>query len=346
MNKKYLNMKIAIYHREGSFSDRWIAYCKKYNIEYLLINVLESHIIEQIKNERFTHFMWHINHMNSVDLMIYPYIFNSLESFGVKCFPNFYTRWHFDDKIAQKYLLEGIEAPLVPSYVFYSRKDALFYLKEETFPIVAKLKRGAGATNVKLLNSLEEAKKYVDLMFSVGINSNSGALENLDQKFRVAKQIKNPFLLIKKTYQFLLKNRNENKVRDSEKGYFYYQKYMPNNSYDTRIIIINNKAVAIRRNNRNNDFRASGSGKVEYDHLLFDIKMIQIAFDVVKKISSQSLAFDFVYDEEHQPKIVEICFAFSMKAYDRCDGYWDIKLNYHPEKINLQEEMIKSFLNL
>ena len=31
-------MKIAIHHRKGSFSDRWIVYCKKEGIEYKLVN--------------------------------------------------------------------------------------------------------------------------------------------------------------------------------------------------------------------------------------------------------------------------------------------------------------------
>jgi hypothetical protein len=41
---------------------------------------------------------------------------------------------HFDDKIAQKYLLEAVEAPLAPSYVFFHKEDALGWISQATFP--------------------------------------------------------------------------------------------------------------------------------------------------------------------------------------------------------------------
>ena len=66
-------------------------------------------------------------------------------------FPNFNTAWHFDDKVGQKYLLEAIDAPLVPSYVFYSKEMALKWLEQTQFPKVFKLRGGAGSANVKLV---------------------------------------------------------------------------------------------------------------------------------------------------------------------------------------------------
>ena len=337
-------MKIAIDHKKRGFAERWIEYCKQNNINYILVDVYKTNIIDKIVDEGVTHFMWHINHASSTDLMLYPYLMNSLDTRGIKTFPNFNTRWHFDDKVAQKYLLESINAPLVPSYVFYSEAEDLSHLKTISFPIVTKLKRGAGATNVKLLKSFEEAEEYVKTMFSTGINPNAGALGNLDQKLRIAKQIKSPIHLIKKTYGFLVKNRREQKISNNERGYFYFQKFMPGNDYDTRVIVVGEKAIAIRRNNREGDFRASGSGIIEYDYNLFDTEMIKIAFEVSKQIKGQSLAFDFVYDMNKQAKIIEICFGFSKKAYDKCNSYWNSDLEIVHERVNLQYEMMRSFL--
>lgn len=335
-------MKIAIHHRPGSFSDRWITYCQQKGIDYKIVNCYDSDIIEQLVKENITHFMWHINHASAKDLMVFPYIMNSIESIGIKCFPNFNTRWHFDDKIAQKYLLESINAPLVPSYACYSESEALSHLKSISFPIVAKLKRGAGATNVKLLRSFEEAEKYVKIMFSTGINPNAGAIGNLDQKLRIAKQIKNPIHLIKKTYGFLVKNRREQKIGNYEKGYFYYQKFMPENDFDTRVIIVGDKAVAFKRINRENDFRASGSGKSSFEDI--DVEMIRIAFETYKKINAQSLAYDFIYDEDKKPKIIEVCFGFGTTISSTVPFYWDDKLIKHKGEINMQFEMMNFFL--
>src|SRR5690625_3021554 len=63
------------------------------------------------------------------DVMAARKILFALEHAGVQVFPDFRTAWHFDDKVAQKYLLEAIGAPLVPSYVFYDKEQALTWVR-------------------------------------------------------------------------------------------------------------------------------------------------------------------------------------------------------------------------
>lgn len=338
-------MKVAIHDRKGSFSDRWIEYCISKNIDYIKVNCHHTDIIEILRKNNITHLLWHINHQSYVDLMIASNILNALDIIGIKTFPNFHTRFHFDDKISQKYLLESINAPLVPSYVFYNKNEAIKFIKKTSFPIVGKLKRGAGSNNVLLLKSENEAIKYVEKLFSTGIISTAKPLENIHQKYRIAKQIKNPYYLLKKFTIYLSKNKKERSLGNIEKGYSYFQNFMPNNTFDTRIIVVNNIAFGIRRYTRKDDFRASGSGIINYDSSEIDIRTVQISFDIAKKISTQSLAFDYVYDEKGNPKIVEICFGFSMKAYDSCEGYWLNDLTFVKGKFNPQEIMISNFLS-
>jgi hypothetical protein len=38
-------MKIAIHHKSGSFSERWIEYCKEKDIPYMLVNCYDTDII-------------------------------------------------------------------------------------------------------------------------------------------------------------------------------------------------------------------------------------------------------------------------------------------------------------
>ena len=122
-------MKIAIHNREEGFTERWKAYCKQNDIEHLLVDCFQNDILPLLKKENITHLMWHLNHASSKDLMVYPYVMNAAENMGIKTFPNFNTRWHFDDKVAQKYLFESIGAPLVKSDVFYEETDALNFFK-------------------------------------------------------------------------------------------------------------------------------------------------------------------------------------------------------------------------
>ena len=56
-------MKIAIHHRPGSFSDRWIDYCKEKGVDYKIVNAYDSDIVEQVKD--CDAFMWHHHHSNT-----------------------------------------------------------------------------------------------------------------------------------------------------------------------------------------------------------------------------------------------------------------------------------------
>lgn len=338
-------MKIAIHHREGSFSVRWLEYCIENNLSYIIVNCYDSDILEILKNEQVTHLLWHFHHSSTYDIQISNYVFTSAELIGIKTFPNFATRWHFDDKIAQKYLFECLSLPHAKSWVFYSKNDALEFASQINFPIVAKLKRGAGSVNVKLLNNLKECHDFIYLMFDKGGMPAISIQGNLTGKIRIIKKLKNPILIMKKVANYLKKFYNERKIAVTEKGYLYFQEFLSDNSFDTRIVVVGNIAFGIRRFNRRNDFRASGSGKIDYNAKEIDKEIVKMAFDSAKKMKAQCVAFDFVYDKNKNPRIIEVCFAFSMFAYDNCEGYWDEDLNFYAKNFNPQFFMIKNLLD-
>ncbi len=141
-------MKIAIHHRKGSFSDRWIQYCEIHNIVYKLVDCYSNKIIEDLKG--CDGLIWHWNQNDYKAALSARQITKSIESMGLKIFPDTNTSWHFDDKVGQKYLLEAINAPMVESHVFYTKKEAMEWLSSTSFPKVFKLRGGAGSVNVKL----------------------------------------------------------------------------------------------------------------------------------------------------------------------------------------------------
>lgn len=99
-------MKIAFHHRPGSFSDRWIEYCKDNQIAYKLVNAYDSDIIQQVAD--CDAFMWHHSHVDYRDTLFAKQLLYSLQLSGKKVFPDFMTGWHFDDKVGQKYLLKPL----------------------------------------------------------------------------------------------------------------------------------------------------------------------------------------------------------------------------------------------
>ncbi|SFU37330.1 Carbamoyl-phosphate synthase L chain, ATP binding domain [Porphyromonadaceae bacterium KHP3R9] len=333
-------MKIAIHHRPGSFSDRWIAYCQQKSIDYKIVNCYDSDIVEQLKD--CDALMWHHHHADYKDALTAKRILFALEHAGVKVFPNFHTGWHFDDKVAQKYLLEAIDAPLVPSYVFYDIKEALDWATATTYPKVFKLKGGAGAANVKLVRSKKDAIKLINTAFGKGF-SQFNRLGNLKERYRKYKSGKDTLLGVAKGVGRLIIPTEFAKLQSRERGYVYFQEFIPDNKFDIRIVVIGGeRAAGEKRYVRKNDFRASGSGDFNYEDI--DLKAVEIAFDVSKRLNLQSVAFDFVLDSNKQPLIVEMSYGFGVEGISNAPGYWDSTLNWHEGKFNPQEWMVEEIL--
>src|SRR5690554_5150580 len=136
-------MKLAIHKSTSGFHPRWIEYCQINNIKHKIVNCYSNNIIEQL--EDCDALFWHFSQSNAKDIVVAKQILFALEHTGFKVFPNFNTAWHFDDKVAQKYLLESIKAPMVKSYAFYDKKEALNWANQTDFPKVFKLRGGAGS---------------------------------------------------------------------------------------------------------------------------------------------------------------------------------------------------------
>ena len=334
-------MKIAIHQKERDFSSKWIEYCEKNHINYKVVDCYRNDIIQQMHD--CDALFWHFSQSISKDVLFAKQLIYSLETAGKKVFPDFYTAWHFDDKVGQKYLLEAVNAPLVPSYIFYSEVKALEWIEKTGFPKVFKLRRGAGSAHVKLAKTKSQAIKLVRKAFSTGF-SQYDKVTNLKDRWHKYRNGKSSFWNVVKGILRFGKTTDFAKTVGKEKGYIYFQDFIPENDYDIRVIVIRNKAFAIKRLVREGDFRASGSGHVLYEKHHFDKNTIQLSFQVADKINSQCLAIDYVYQED-KPLIVELSYGFIKEVYYACEGYWDRDLNWHQGPFDPQGWMIENLIS-
>jgi glutathione synthase/RimK-type ligase-like ATP-grasp enzyme len=322
-------MKVAIHHNGNDyFSPEWIKYCKRENIEFKIVNAYANNIMDQLKE--YDVFLWHFSNYIHSDMLFGKQLLYSVSNMGVKVFPDFNTCWHFDDKVGQKYLLEGINAPIVNSYVFYDEATSLKWISETTFPKVFKLKGGAGSSNVRLVNCQREAKKLVRKAFSKGFVQYD-RFEALKRRILGVRSGSETNLgLIKGLVRFVIGSpyTKYSRMHGRDKGYVYFQDFIPNNKFDIRVVVTGNKAFAIKRMTLNGDFRASGSGLIKYDKNEIDERCVKIAFDINEKLNTQSITYDFVFTDNGVPLIVEISYGYYSPAYRKCPGYWDKKLNW------------------
>lgn len=333
-------MRIGIHQSKISFSERWVSYCRGQGIDYKIVNCYATDIISQLSD--CDALMWHYNHKGPKDSKFARQLLSSVESAGKVVFPDMRTAWHFDDKVGQKYLLEAIGAPLAQTYVFYSKEEALTWTKGTTYPKVFKLRNGAGSDNVRLVRDRRHAERLIRKAFGKGFKQYA-AWSNLKERYRKYRLGKTDLANVIRGVLRLYNPPRYAEVTPRERGYIYFQDFIPGNKYDIRVIVIADKAFAIKRMVRGNDFRASGSGFIKYEREHFDEKTLRLAFNVSEKLKSQCMAYDFVY-QSGNPVIVEISYGFALEAYDICPGYWDNNLNWYEGPFNPYGWMIEGIV--
>jgi glutathione synthase/RimK-type ligase-like ATP-grasp enzyme len=333
-------MKIALHRstRNGYFSERWIAYCQEMLIPYKIVNCYDFDIIRQLAD--CDALLWHFSHADARDFLFAKQLIKSVEEMGLIVMPNYNSCWHFDDKVAQKYLFEAIGANTPDTWIFYDKYSASKWAYKAKFPVVFKLRGGASSGNVVLVKKRKEAYRLIKKAFGRGFRQFRRITEIKDTLYRYIQRKVSFVTFLKAFAKFFMLSKYES-IKGNEKGYIYFQEFLPGNNYDLRVIVIGDQAFAIKRLVRDNDFRASGSGKIIYTKEEIDQECVLMAFDYSYRIGSNCLAYDFVYNESKKPMIVEISFGFSAKAYYSCEGYWDKEINWHKGNFFPQDWMVE-----
>ena len=334
-------MKLAIHKSAWGFSHDWIQYCEQNNIPHKIVDCYASDIVQQVSD--CDALLFHHHHILAKDKLFAQQLLFSLEQSGMKVFPDFKTGWHFDDKLGQKYLLEAVGAPLVQTFAFYSKIDALKWFETTTFPKVFKLRGGAGSANVKLVRSKSDAVALANKAFGKGFAGydKMGNLSEVVRKFLLKKASAKDIL---KSVRRIFMSTEFARVHGPERGYMLFQEFIPNNAFDIRVVVIGKKAFALKRMVREGDFRASGSGFIKYEKSEIDERCIKIGFDVSEKLGANCVAYDFVFDPQNTPLIVEINYGFAHEAYFDCPGFWDSDMNWHEQSFNAAHLIVETVI--
>jgi hypothetical protein len=258
-------------------------------------------------------------------------------------FPTWKTIWHFDDKIAQNYLLQLADIPIPRTWVFWHRKQALEFCRNAYYPLVIKLTSGIVSENVALLNNVVEAEYWIRRLFS------SGTVDLKQLHLR-------PYAVysrLRTALKILLTGEPPNlgARTDLQKGYLLIQEFLPDNRFDTRITVIGNRAFGFRRFNRPNDFRASGSGEIDWDREQIDLETVRLAFWVAQHLQTQSIAIDCLRRGDEYV-VNEISYYYEGWALHACPGHWklygDVKtgqLEWVEGQMQPEDAILEDFLD-
>ena len=340
---------ICVHAGKAGFHDNWIRFIQGHGYQAKIINMLSNTALACISD--CSAIMWHLS-MLPTQLQAASLLLNSLEhNHAMPVFPNWKTRWHFENKIAQHYLFRILDIPTPRTHVFWNKEEALNWLNSVSFPLVFKLARGASSINVEKVTNLRRAKQKVNSAFSgSGILSEPGyyPVRRRLGSDKVRNSMANLLIRFFAGFRYIFSGKYPPLPRDwwmPEKNYVLFQELLEDNKYDTRITVIGDRAFAFRRFNRPNDFRASGGGKINHNPGEIDMNAVTMAFRISKMGGFQSMAYDFLYDATKTLCVSEMCFGYQNVAVHNCPGYWDSHLNWHEDSMWPEEAHVIDFIH-
>jgi len=302
-----------------------------------IVNVYSPTILDDLKDCHG--FMWRYSltsTMRQVAHKLLPVIERYTDTL---VFPDQNTCWHYDDKIAETFLFQALDIPSPKGWVFFDKQIALDWAKDAPYPVVMKLWGGAGSNNVKLIHGATEATRWIRRLFERGLTG----MENvghygprLKRKVRIAAK-----KLIGRVHISDIEAWSNG--WDLHRNYALFQEFLPDNAYDTRITVIGDRAFGFRRFNRDNDFRASGSGRLDYTVDAVDPAFLKLGFEVADKLKMQSCAIDGLWKGK-QAVTSEVCHLYISSYLYKCPGHWDRDLNWHEGQLWPEQAHVEDFI--
>jgi hypothetical protein len=324
-------------------SPKWARLLQEAGHQVRWVDVFRPDIIDQLRGCHG--FMWRwaqFRGMYRVARRLLPVIEKEL---GLVTYPDLNTCWHYDDKITQWYLLSAVGIPVPKTWVWYAREDARNWAHSAPYPIVLKLAGGAGSENVRLLHSFSEAEYWLDKLFSHGVYR---LAETSSRRWRFG------IRRFRSAAKLILQGippqppRPPPNAGELHRNYVLLQEFLPDNAFDTRITVIGNRAFGFRRFNRDNDFRASGSGKIDYTVSDISPDFVRLAFQVAHRLQTQSCAIDGLRRSK-QPVVGEISYTYVSWLVHDCPGHWELldedlkwcEGHMWPEEAQIQDFLVR-----
>lgn len=211
----------------------------------------------------------------------------------------------------------------IHSRVFGCNEEFFQHIDETEFPCVYKTAEGAGSKGVALLQDKEHAQK---LLNDLNINHKASLKEKLKQAIGRRKPL----------------TRHSN-----YRSKFVIQNFIKGLSGDFKVLVFGDKYYALSRKNRDDDFRASGSGRLDYEPKL-PSGIFDFAKSVYDALIVPVLSLDIAFDGNRFYLIEFQCLNFGTATLEYSTHYHSLengKWVRHDEPSVLEKEFVLSLKN-
>jgi hypothetical protein len=340
-------VRVAIHRDSDSpihFAGKWADLLEYKSIQVKWVNLRLPDALDQVRG--CDGVMWHWEYLPH-ERQVAPQILRAIEEYlRIPVFPDQFTCWHYDDKLAQYYIFRALKVLMPPTWIFWDREAAREWAEQTTYPKIFKLKTGSSSSNVHMVPSRKDALSIIELMFGPGtyprgFRKVSTDLDLLSEKFR------GPAL--GPSNQVAASDHQPPTAQgrywwQPEKNYVYFQDFLPGNKVDTRVTVIGNRAFGFHRSNRADDFRASGSKLIDFDSARVDLRCIRLALEISAKLRVQSMAYDFLVDQNGNQVVTEMSYIYDDEPIERCQGHWNSELRWIPGRMWPQAAQVEDFV--
>ncbi len=277
---------------------------EEFGFQVKLYDVWQENQLDALLSDSFDAFIWRAKHNPSIRKLARRYIYFFNQELNLPTYPDWHSYWHYDDKIAQSMLFEKFAIPSPKTRVFVNKDKALEFAEQTEHPIIYKCAHGAGSSNVGLLKNKKEAFAYIKKVFGRGLKTN----------FK----------------------------DDRQKGYVYFQEFMPNNDGDYRVVCYDDRmAHGFFRNNRSGEPFASGSGQFK----IFDLpdSLLDFTAKVNTTLKNRIMSYDLIKGQNDEWVITEMSVIYGdltnqiynqTPVFQKSDQTWT-KMNEPENHINM-----------
>lgn len=225
--------------------------------------------------------------------------------------PGFATVWHFESKVAQSYVFAhaGVATPETVASLDYD--DAWSCLRQAPYPIVVKRSHGASSANVKLIASESLAQRWL----AKTLCQEMWERHKASHASRLSRVASAPW-----HWWFWFKV-GQRTLRNERHGVAYWQEYVADNDADLRITVIGDRdAFGFWRLNRAGDFRASGSGLLDYETPIPEAA-VRYCIGLNRRFGFDSMAYDLLF-AGNDFVIVEMSYGYLDSAVFKAPGHF------------------------
>lgn len=225
-----------------------------------------------------------------------------------------------------------------PASITLGHYDEYLGVKHKiSFPCIVKTSSGSGSKGVRMaLSEVELEHTLKEMMRHTYRNQEYTWIRESGNKF--------PGYQIKKIGKKL---KGEKRCAIQDEPYrtnkVVIQKFIPGLSGDYKVLFFYGKYYVLKRENRDNDFRASGSGKFEYPEELEKIyPILEFARMVASEIKQPLISMDIAQNQEGEYLIEFQCLFFGTYTIQYSEWYFEHS-NHEWKKVVEKSEVEKEY---